>query len=475
MNKIKEKPFWFKMLLVYISIVAYCLICFLVAGEDISLKQVSTEDVVSVDNVGELLPNVTIEETLTTEFAQITSIDLEVGTYNRENNGTLVVEVLNENEVLSEVSVPMNELVNGTNTLSFLEPIHVESGKEYTIQISTTGSSEGNAVTVYYGTANSDTVTLSNNGSVLENMELVCNINGKIYDPLGNVLIGVVIVFLVALGIYCIHVLKAEKKGKMTLGMAMMDAFHQYSFLLEQLVSREFKVRYKRSVLGIMWSFVNPLLTMMVQFFVFTLVFKSSIPNYIVYLLIGITFFNFYSESTTGGSLSITSNAALIKKVYVPKYIYPLSQVLSASINFGISLILMVGVSLLSGIFPNVYWLLIPFAIISVFVLNMGVTLILATGMTFFRDVQFIYSVFMTALTYATPMFWDMSMIPEQYYWIFKINPMADIIIFVRDIILNNMYPGTDLVLLMIALPVIFLLIGIHVFKKNQDKFILYI
>jgi ABC-2 type transport system permease protein len=119
--------------------------------------------------------------------------------------------------------------------------------------------------------------------------------------------------------------------------------------------------------------------------------------------------------------------------------------------------------------------LLIPFAIISSFVLNIGVSFLLATGMTFFRDVQFMYSVFMTALTYATPMFWDMSMIPDKYTWIFKINPLADIIIFMRNIILNNIYPGTDLVYLMIGIPLIFLIIGVWVFRKNQDNFILYI
>ena len=99
----------------------------------------------------------------------------------------------------------------------------------------------------------------------------------------------------------------------------------------------------------------------------------------------------------------------------------------------------------------------------------------LATGMTFFRDVQFIYNVFMTALTYATPMFWDLSMIPEKYLWIFKLNPLADIIIFVREIILNHRYPGTDLAILMFVIPCILLFLGVHVFRKNQDKFILYI
>lgn len=475
MNDIKKKPFWVKMLMIYACIVAYCAVFFLVAGEDISLKRVSTEDVVDVDTVGEILPDSVIEETIATNFSQITSIDLEVGTYNRVNQGSLTLAILDNEEVLSEVTVGAETLIDGTNTFTFAEPVHVEEGKEYTIRVSSKDTSEGNAVTVHYGTANSDNVKFNDNGINRVGMELVCNINGKVHDPLGVVLIVGVIAFLIGLGLYCIHVLKAEKLGKMTLGMSVMDAYHQYSFLMQQLVGREFKVRYKRSVLGVMWSFVNPLLTMMVQFCVFTLVFKSSIPNYIVYLLIGITFFNFYSESTTGGLLSIINNAALIKKVYVPKYIYPLSQVLSASINFGISLILMFGVSLVSGIFPNIYWLLIPFAIVSVFVLNTGVALLLATGMTFFRDVQFIYSVFMTALTYATPMFWDMSMIPDKYNWIFKVNPMADIIIFVRDIILNNVYPGTDLVLLMVVIPVLFLLIGIAVFRKNQDKFILYI
>ena len=217
------------------------------------------------------------------------------------------------------------------------------------------------------------------------------------------------------------------------------------------------------------------MLTMLVQFFVFTLVFKSAIPNYIVYLIIGITFFSFYSEATANGMLSIIANVQLIKKVYVPKYIYPISQVLSAAINFGISLILMFSISFITGIRPNMYMLLIPYAIICVFMLNIGVSLLLCTGMTFFNDVQFIYSVLLTALNYATPMFWDISMIPSKYLWIFKLNPMADIIIFVREVMMNNRYPGSDVAILMFIIPLFFLVVGVHVFRKNQDKFILYI
>ena len=135
----------------------------------------------------------------------------------------------------------------------------------------------------------------------------------------------------------------------------------------------------------------------------------------------------------------------------------------------------MFGITFISGLHPNVYMLLIPYIIFCIFLLNIGVSLILATGMTFFRDVQFINNVFMTMLTYATPLFWELSMIPDKYLWIFKLNPLCNIITFVREIVLYNRYPGTELILLSLVIPVIFLVLGIYVFKKNQDKFILFI
>lgn len=475
MNEKKKTPLWLKMLFIYLCIAGYCLVCFLVGGEDIYLKRVHTSEVNEIDNIGEIVDGDVVEEDFISNASQITYVDLKTGTYDRENTGTLIISILDGNQTLETKMVDVSTLINGTNTITFDEPVLVEENKQYTLKITSEGASVNNAVTVYYGLSNEECVKLVAKNVTLEERQLICEINGKAEEPLGIVLMGGVITFLVVLAIYIIHVFHAEKKGKMTVGMMILDAYHQFNFLLQQLVAREFKVRYKRSALGVLWSFVNPLLTMMVQFFVFTLVFKSAIPHYIVYLIIGITFFNFYSEATNGGMVSIITNAALIKKVYVPKYIYPISQILSACINFGISLVLMFGIALVNGLFPNIYYLLIPFAMISIFILNVGIALLLATGMTFFKDVQFIYNVFMTALTYATPMFWDMSMIPDRYNWVFKINPLADIIIFVRSIILNGIYPGTDLVILMICIPVVFLLIGITVFRKNQDKFILYI
>lgn len=475
MENKKKLPLWTRVLIIYLCFVCYCLLCFVIGGKDIQLKRVDSSDIVETDNLGELLSDAPIEQTFTADTVVINSVTVKVGTYDRANTVDLNLELLDGSNVIGTSTIHSDSVKNGDNEFDFGDNITVTPGKQYTLRLSSPNAVSGNAYMLYCGTPIENNVSLKVGSVSKDNLQLVSVISGKVNEPLGKYFIGGIIVILIGGAVYIVHMAIAEKKGKMTLGMQLMNAYHQYSFLMQQLVGREFKVRYKRSFLGILWSFVNPLLTMMVQFCVFTLIFKSSIPNYIVYLIIGITFFNFYSEATNGGMLSILNNAQLIKKVYVPKYIYPLSQIFSASINFGISLILMFGISFVTGITPNLYMLLIPYAIICVFILNTGVSLLLATGMTFFRDVQFIYSVFMTALTYATPMFWEMSMIPDKYLWIFKLNPIADIIIFVREIILNHRYPGTDIAILMLVIPFILFLIGVQVFKKNQDKFILYI
>ena len=476
MNKNKKvKPLWLKLLIAYLCLVSYFLIFFVVAGKDVDLKRVETSMVSASDNVGEILEGKVLEQKFTSTVSTIESINLNVGTYNRVNKGTFHILLKDDaGDVLAKCVIEMDKLINGENEIKFHPEVNVDIGKKYVLSIFTSGTEKGSSVTVYYGPAQGN-FDLEYSNKQLSSQELMYSISGKIYDPLGKVLKIGTFLILLFLGLYIIHVLDYRKKGKSTVGLQFLDAVHQYTFLMEQLVIRAFKVRYKRSVLGVLWSFMNPLLTMIVQYFVFTLVFKSAIPHYIVYLLIGITFFNFYLESVNNGLLAIVNNSALIKKVYVPKYIYPISQIFSAAINFVISLILMFGITFLRGLKPNVYMLIIPYIIVCIFILNTGVSLILCTGMTFFRDVQFINGVITTMLSYATPMFWDLAMIPEKYLWIFKLNPLCDMITFVREIILHNRYPGTELALLSFVIPMILLVFGIYVFKKYQDQFILYI
>lgn len=242
---------------------------------------------------------------------------------------------------------------------------------------------------------------------------------------------------------------------------------------MRQLVARDFKTKYKRSVLGVLWSFLNPLLTMMVQYIVFSTLFKSDIPNFRLYLLSGIVCFNFFSEATTMGLQSIVGNAALITKVYVPKYIYPVSRVFSSTINLLLSLIPLLAVMLLTGTPVRPAILLLPFGLLCLVTFCIGMGFILSAMMVFFRDTQFLWGVVSMLWMYATPIFYPESIIPAQYMVIYKCNPMYHIIRFVRIILIDGVSPEPKAYALCLIASFVPLVLGAVVFKKNQDKFIL--
>ncbi|MBR2926175.1 MAG: ABC transporter permease [Clostridia bacterium] len=253
----------------------------------------------------------------------------------------------------------------------------------------------------------------------------------------------------------------------------MINSMLKYRFLMKQLVARDFKTKYKRSVLGVLWSFLNPLLTMSIQFVIFSTLFKSDIDNFVVYLLTGIICFNFFSEAANMCLMSIIGNATLINKVYVPKYIYPLSRSLSSGINLLLSLIPLLLMLLITKTPITPAILLLPFALIMLFLFSYGVGLILATMMVFFRDTQFLWNIFSMLLMYLTPIFYPETIIPTQFLWLYRLNPMYQIITFVRTILIEGISPGPAAYLGCILVAVIPLLIGLLIFKKNEDKFVL--
>lgn len=252
-----------------------------------------------------------------------------------------------------------------------------------------------------------------------------------------------------------------------------LNVYKRYKFLLKQLVARDFKTKYKRSVLGVLWSFLNPLLLMLVQYYVFSNIFKSTLKNFVVYLLIGIIFFNFFSEATNMAMSAIVGNAALITKVYVPKYIYPLSRVLSSVINFFISLIPLLIVVLIMRVHISLAILLIIYPIFCTFLYSLGIGLLLSSVMVFFRDTQFIYGVLLTIWMYFTPIFYPISIIPEQMRFLINLNPMYIYITYVRTIILDGVLPSTEITLLSGGFAILSMAIGVIVFKKTQDRFVL--
>lgn len=251
----------------------------------------------------------------------------------------------------------------------------------------------------------------------------------------------------------------------------------KYKFLLFQLVSRDFKVKYKRSVLGVLWSLLYPVLTMTVMALVFTNMFKMSTTgvNYLVYLMSGLVIFNYFSEASNLSMSSIVANFSLINKVYIPKYIFPLSKCIFVGINFLLTLIPLYAIIIFTGTPLNIYHLLLPYAFICLFLFTVGLGFILATIAVFLRDMFYIYGVIITLWTYLTPIMYDFSIIPENIQVFFKLNPLYWIIKFVRDIILYDVIPGANVWIYCGLFAVGTLLIGMFIFKKNQDKFIYYV
>lgn len=253
--------------------------------------------------------------------------------------------------------------------------------------------------------------------------------------------------------------------------------FKKYQFLLKELVSRDFKVKYKRSVLGVLWSLLNPILMMVVMAIVFSNVFKFSVPgvSYLAYLQIGLVMFNYFSEASNLSMSSVVANFSLINKVYIPKYIFPLSKCLFVGINFLLTLIPLYAVIIFTG--TGLCWqhILLPFVFVCLFLFTLGMGLILSTISVFLRDMFYIYGILISLWTYLTPIMYDINMITAWFIKIFKLNPLYQFINFARTIILYHNTPTLFQFAACGIWALIAFVIGLVVFKKNQDKFIYYV
>lgn len=251
----------------------------------------------------------------------------------------------------------------------------------------------------------------------------------------------------------------------------------RYSFLLQQLVSRDFKVKYKRSVLGIVWSLLYPLLTMAVMAIVFSNVFKFSTPgvSYLAYLLSGLIMFNYFSEASNLAMSSVVGSFSLLNKIYIPKYIFPLSKCLFVGINFLLTLIPFYIVLLATGTGVNIYHVFLPYSFICLFMFTLGMGFILSAVSVFLRDMFYIYGIIIMMWTYLTPIMYDITVISSELQPWLKLNPMYHYVKFLRDIVLYNRIPPLFTWMTCLISSVAVLIIGVVVFKKTQDKFIYYV
>ena len=279
----------------------------------------------------------------------------------------------------------------------------------------------------------------------------------------------------VLLVIFICLVVRRVYIGKVSYIYTAVEALHKYSFLLRQLVKRDFKTKYLRSVLGVLWSFFNPLLMMLVQYVVFSTLFKSVIPHFAAYLIIGNICFSFFSESCNLTLNSIVGNSGLITKVYMPKYIYPLSRTISSLVNLAISLVPMLIVCLITGVRFTLAVLVSPFFFFCLFLFSLGVGMLLSCAMVYFRDTQFLWGILVTVWMYLTPVFYSIEIIPGTLRRFFELNPMYIFISSIRCCIMYEVVPLPGTFVKSALAAMVALAVGLMVFKKGQDKYILYL
>lgn len=249
----------------------------------------------------------------------------------------------------------------------------------------------------------------------------------------------------------------------------------RYRDLVRALVVRDLKVRYRRSMIGFLWTMLQPLLTMLVLSMVFSAIFRFDVPNYPVYALAGIMFWNFFSQSVTTSMNSLKGNAHLLTKIPVPKAVFPLATVLAGVINLLFALVPLFAILLITGhpIRPAV--LFVPVAILLVALFTLGAGLLLSPMAVFFYDTIEMISVVMTLLMYMTPIFYPMDIVPEKYLWVVRFNPIRSVLEVFRDPIYFGKIPPLSHLTVAVGVTVLALVIGIVAFRRSSDRIPFYV
>ena len=255
----------------------------------------------------------------------------------------------------------------------------------------------------------------------------------------------------------------------------MIAKLKTYQFLFDELVKRDFKKRYNRTVLGIVWSVLSPLLMLSVMAVIFGNFFGRSIEHYVVYLFSGQIIFNYFTEATNEGMLALVSNSSIFTKINVPKYLFLFSKNVSAIINFLIILFIYFSFVLLEGISLTWEFVLLIYPIVCLIIINVGIGLILSALYIFFRDIQYLYRIFTQVVMYGSAIFYSIDILPQNLQMLFYCNPVFVCITYFRSIVLHNTVPDLWLHLLLSGYALVLFSIGCWVYKKYNYKFLYYV
>lgn len=424
----------------------------------------------------ELTKGMVVEQEFSVNINRLTDVSVSFGTFYRENSGTVTLTLFDKESknVLMRGEYNAKDITEGEAlSLSAPNPIEGIYGKPLILSV-TADSPMGKGVAPLMNQSTSENWSLTVNGEPTSGT-LAIGAVGKDYIWTGLHYNKFVISAGGVLALSLIIIRNRWKAGKHSYVVNAIIAIKKYRFLISQLVARDFKKKYKRSVLGVFWSFLNPLLTMMVQYLVFSTLFMQNIPNYPAYLLIGIVSFSFFSEAASMSMTSIADNASLITKVYIPKYIFPVSRIISSSINLVISIIPLILVSILTGVHFTKAAPLSLYFLVCLIVFVMGLGLLLSVLTVFFRDIKFLWGVISMMWMYATPIFYPAEIVPERFRWVQELNPLCTVIVSIRSCIISGLSPEPIVYIKCFVMAMAMLLFGAWVFKKNQDRLFLYL
>ena len=251
--------------------------------------------------------------------------------------------------------------------------------------------------------------------------------------------------------------------------------YKEYRFMFEELVKRDFKQKYKRTVLGMFWSILSPLLNLLVMKIVFTNFFGRNVEHYTTYLFAGNLMFSYFKEQTNGGMNSLMANAQIFTKIKVPKYLFLFSKCVSASINFSITLVVFFIFAFVDGITFKLSIIAIVYPIIMLTMFNIGVGMILSALYVFFRDISYIYDIFTLLLMYMSAIFYFVDRYPLSMQRLFLLNPVYCAIKYVRVVVIDGSLPSLAYHLLMLFYASLALGIGMFIYKKYNQKFLYYV
>lgn len=475
----KQKDIWMKILIYGLGI--FLVLGFLyywIGSKNLRILPYTEEyaSVTPTQVTPTLTENTIVTQTFTTHADVIEGIVLRFATYNNTLvDGDVDVSLISDqNEVLYNVHIPVTILSDNEDfTIVFDELIDVLPNSQLKLEIKEYNNTDGNAASVWMGEKQADCV-LYVNGVETENtlyFNLISYKNGHFIRNFGITALGFCAFFVML----CFYQRRKMKAGVKTGLNECVYIFKEYSFLLKQLIGRDFAVKYRRSYLGIVWVILNPLLTMIILSSVFSFIFRFTIENFPVYLILGQIIFNFYSEATQISITTITSSGQMIKKIYVPKYIFPLSKTMFSFFNFVLSFIPVILVMIYYKIPITINIVYLPTLLVFFFCFVLGVCFILSALQVFLRDTQYLYGIFLTLLGYTTPIFYSIETMSPLIQKVMLINPLYHYMNTLRTILLYGETPTVQQMAACMIIGIIFLAVGMGYFFRKQKKFILYI